>query len=181
LSGGQRQRVAMGRAIVRRPKVFLMDEPLSNLDAKLRVQMRAEISRLQEQLGVTTVYVTHDQTEAMTLGDRVVVMKGGVIQQVGEPQELYDRPKNLFIAGFISSPSLNVTPGRLKGGVVSTGLGDIPLSDELNSRLKDSADRQVIVGLRPEAFEDVELVDEDQRAAGVVTDIDVEVLESMGS
>ena len=181
LSGGQRQRVAMGRAIVRRPKVFLMDEPLSNLDAKLRVQMRAEISRLQDQLGVTTVYVTHDQTEAMTLGDRVVVMKGGVIQQVGEPQELYDRPKNLFIAGFIGSPSMNFTPGRLKGGVVSTGLGDIPLSDELSSRLKDSADRQVIVGLRPEAFEDVELVDEDQRAAGVVTDIDVEVLESMGS
>lgn len=181
LSGGQRQRVAMGRAIVRRPKVFLMDEPLSNLDAKLRVQMRAEISRLQDQLGVTTVYVTHDQTEAMTLGDRVVVMKGGVIQQVGEPQELYDRPKNLFIAGFIGSPSMNFTPGRLNGDVVSTGLGDIPLSDELGSRLKDSSDRQVIVGLRPEAFEDVELLDEDQRASGVVTDVDVEVLESMGS
>src|SRR5699024_11035908 len=161
LSGGQRQRVAMGRAIVRRPKVLLMDEPLSNLDAKLRVQMRAEISRLQDQLGVTTVYVTHDQTEAMTLGDRVVVMKGGVIQQVGEPQELYDHPKNLFIAGFIGSPSMNFTPGRLNRGEASTGLGDIPLSDELNSRLKDSADRQVSVGLRPEAFEDVELVDED--------------------
>ena len=181
LSGGQRQRVAMGRAIVRRPKVFLMDEPLSNLDAKLRVQMRAEISRLQDQLGVTTVYVTHDQTEAMTLGDRVVVMKGGVIQQVGEPQELYDHPKNLFIAGFIGSPSMNFTPGRLNGGVVSTGLGDIPLGDELASKLGDSNDRQVIVGLRPEAFEDASLVEEDQRGNGVVTEVDVEVLESMGS
>ena len=176
LSGGQRQRVAMGRAIVRRPKVFLMDEPLSNLDAKLRVQMRAEISRLQDQLGVTTVYVTHDQTEAMTLGDRVVVMKGGVIQQVGEPQELYDHPKNLFIAGFIGSPSMNFTPGRLNGGVVSTGLGDIPLGDELASKLGDSNDRQVIVSLRPEAFEDASLVEEDQRGNGVVTEVDVEVL-----
>ncbi|MDK8768593.1 sn-glycerol-3-phosphate ABC transporter ATP-binding protein UgpC [Corynebacterium freneyi] len=181
LSGGQRQRVAMGRAIVRRPKVFLMDEPLSNLDAKLRVQMRAEISRLQAQLGVTTVYVTHDQTEAMTLGDRVVVMKGGVIQQVGEPQELYDHPRNLFIAGFIGSPSMNFTPGRLNRGVVSTGIGDIPLSDELASAIGDVADRNVIVGLRPEAFEDATLVDEGQRADGVVTEVDVEVLESMGS
>lgn len=181
LSGGQRQRVAMGRAIVRRPKVFLMDEPLSNLDAKLRVQMRAEISRLQDQLGVTTVYVTHDQTEAMTLGDRVVVMKKGVIQQVGEPQELYDHPRNLFIAGFIGSPSMNFTPGQLNAGVVSTGLGDIPLVDELASALGGTNDRRVIVGVRPEAFEDASLVDVDQRSKGVLVDVDVEVLESMGS
>lgn len=181
LSGGQRQRVAMGRAIVRRPKVFLMDEPLSNLDAKLRVQMRAEISRLQDQLGVTTVYVTHDQTEAMTLGDRVVVMKKGVIQQVGEPQELYDHPRNLFIAGFIGSPSMNFTPGQLNAGVVSTGLGNIPLVDELASALGGTNDRRVIVGVRPEAFEDASLVDVDQRSKGVLVDVDVEVLESMGS
>lgn len=181
LSGGQRQRVAMGRAIVRRPKVFLMDEPLSNLDAKLRVQMRAEISRLQDQLGVTTVYVTHDQTEAMTLGDRVVVMKKGVIQQVGEPQELYDHPRNLFIAGFIGSPSMNFTPGQLNAGVVSTGLGDIPLVDEFASALGGTNDRRVIVGVRPEAFEDASLVDVDQRSKGVLVDVDVEVLESMGS
>ena len=179
LSGGQRQRVAMGRAIVRRPKVFLMDEPLSNLDAKLRVQMRAEISRLQNQLGVTTVYVTHDQTEAMTLGDRVVVMKGGVIQQVGEPQELYRRPVNLFVAGFIGSPSMNFVPGRLSGGSARTALGDIPLRGELADKLGAENDRRVVVGLRPEAFEDARLVDD--AAWGVTVDVDVEVLESMGS
>ena len=116
LSGGQRQRVAMGRAIVRQPKAFLMDEPLSNLDAKLRVQMRTQVSRIQKSLGTTTLYVTHDQTEAMTLGDRVVVMKGGVVQQVGSPAYLYDHPKNLFVAGFIGSPSMNFLPGQLKGG-----------------------------------------------------------------
>src|SRR5216684_1516394 len=114
LSGGQRQRVAMGRAIVREPQAFLMDEPLSNLDAKLRVQMRAQIARIQRDLGVTTVYVTHDQTEAMTLGDRVAVMKRGVLQQVGPPQELYDRPVNLFVAGFIGSPGMNVLAGQLE-------------------------------------------------------------------
>ena len=112
LSGGQRQRVAMGRAIVRSPKAFLMDEPLSNLDAKLRVQMRTSVSRLQKQLGTTTVYVTHDQTEAMTLGDRVVVMRGGVVQQIGSPQFLYDHPANLFVAGFIGSPSMNFVPAH---------------------------------------------------------------------
>ncbi|WP_448851274.1 ABC transporter ATP-binding protein [Corynebacterium sp. 335C] len=179
LSGGQRQRVAMGRAIVRRPKVFLMDEPLSNLDAKLRVQMRAEISRLQNKLGVTTVYVTHDQTEAMTLGDRVVVMKGGVIQQVGEPQELYRNPVNLFVAGFIGSPSMNFTPGRLSGGSVRTALGDIPLRGDLADKLRSAGDREVVVGLRPEAFEDAKLVE--GGADGVTVDVDVEVLESMGS
>ena len=115
LSGGQRQRVAMGRAIVRHPKAFLMDEPLSNLDAKLRVQMRGEIARLQRRLGTTTVYVTHDQTEAMTLGDRVVVMHGGVAQQIGTPEELYERPANLFVAGFIGSPAMNFFPATLDG------------------------------------------------------------------
>ena len=116
LSGGQRQRVAMGRAIVRQPKAFLMDEPLSNLDAKLRVQMRTQVSRIQKTLGTTTLYVTHDQTEAMTLGDRVVVMRGGVVQQVGSPAYLYEHPANLFVAGFIGSPSMNFLPGQLTGG-----------------------------------------------------------------
>ena len=128
LSGGQRQRVAMGRAIVRDPSVFLMDEPLSNLDAKLRVQMRTEVSRIQRRLGTTMVYVTHDQTEAMTLGDRVAVMRSGLIQQVASPQELYDRPANLFVAGFIGSPAMNFMGGTLEEGKLRTGLGDIPLT-----------------------------------------------------
>ena len=128
LSGGQRQRVAMGRAIVRQPKAFLMDEPLSNLDAKLRVQMRTVVSRLQKQLGTTTVYVTHDQTEAMTLGDRVVIMRGGAVQQVGPPQELYDHPRNLFVAGFIGSPSMNFLHAKVRGGGgLRTALGDVPI------------------------------------------------------
>jgi multiple sugar transport system ATP-binding protein len=131
LSGGQRQRVAMGRAIVRDPAAFLMDEPLSNLDAKLRVQMRTEVSRLQKRLGTTTVYVTHDQTEAMTLGDRVAVMRGGKLQQVGPPQELYDAPANLFVAGFIGSPAMNFLPATVEQGMLRTNLGDIPLRDEL--------------------------------------------------
>src|SRR3981081_3015277 len=118
LSGGQRQRVAMGRAIVRNPSAFLMDEPLSNLDAKLRVQMRTEISRIQQRLGTTTIYVTHDQTEALTLGDRIAVMRSGVLQQVGPPGDLYERPVNLFVAGFIGSPSMNFLPGELAGDVV---------------------------------------------------------------
>ncbi len=120
LSGGQRQRVAMGRAIVRDPKAFLMDEPLSNLDAKLRVQMRTEVARIQKRLGTTMVYVTHDQTEAMTLGDRVAVMRAGIIQQVDTPANLYEKPRNLFVAGFIGSPSMNFLPGRLEGEVVKT-------------------------------------------------------------
>ncbi|HSL06919.1 MAG TPA: sn-glycerol-3-phosphate ABC transporter ATP-binding protein UgpC, partial [Pseudonocardiaceae bacterium] len=125
LSGGQRQRVAMGRAIVRNPKAFLMDEPLSNLDAKLRVQMRTELSRLQKRLGTTTIYVTHDQTEAMTLGDRVVVMRGGVVQQVGAPQYLYAHPANLFVAGFIGSPAMNFLPATVTEGALQTALGAI--------------------------------------------------------
>ena len=130
LSGGQRQRVAMGRAIVRDPKAFLMDEPLSNLDAKLRVQMRTEVARIQSRLGTTTVYVTHDQTEAMTLGDRVAVMRSGVLQQVGAPAELYNNPKNLFVAGFIGSPAMNFMPGELRDGTVQTPLGEIRLPEE---------------------------------------------------
>src|ERR687887_1216456 len=152
LSGGQRQRVAMGRVIVRDPKAFLMDEPLSNLDAKLRVQMRTEVSRLQKRLGTTTVYVTHDQTEAMTLGDRVAVMRSGELQQVGSPQELYEDPHNLFVAGFIGSPSMNFLPGRLEGDTVKLAFGDTPLPDKLRQRLQrepGQGARDVIVGIRP--------------------------------
>ena len=144
LSGGQRQRVAMGRAIVRDPKAFLMDEPLSNLDAKLRVQMRTEVSRLQADLGTTTVYVTHDQTEAMTLGDRVAVMRAGVLQQVGAPAELYDHPANLFVAGFIGSPAMNFMPATVEGDSVKLPLGDVPLSEscERSARRSRQGDRR---------------------------------------
>ena len=182
LSGGQRQRVAMGRAIVRNPKAFLMDEPLSNLDAKLRVQMRTMISKLQQRLGTTTVYVTHDQVEAMTLGDRIVVLRGGVVQQVGSPQHLYDHPANLFVAGFIGSPAMNFLPARLEEGRLRTSLGSLPLSDELRRRLEQAdAPRDVIMGIRPEHFEDAALVDPQQRERGVVFTATVDVLESMGS
>src|SRR6059036_2225348 len=129
LSDGQRQRVAMGRAIVRDPKAFLMDEPLSNLDAKLRVQMRAEVARIQQRLGTTTVYVIHDQTEAMTLGDRVAVMRAGLIQQVDTPKNLYERPDNLFVAGFIGSPSMNFFSGHLEGDTLHLPFADVPLTD----------------------------------------------------
>jgi multiple sugar transport system ATP-binding protein len=182
LSGGQRQRVAMGRAIVRNPKAFLMDEPLSNLDAKLRVQMRTEVSRLQRRLGTTTVYVTHDQTEAMTLGDRVVVMRGGVVQQVGAPQHLYDQPANLFVAGFIGSPAMNFLPGSVADGSLHTALGAAPLTDRMRRALEAAdAPKELIFGIRPEHFEDARLVDEAKRSAGVVFSAQVEVLESMGS
>ncbi|MCE7000280.1 sn-glycerol-3-phosphate ABC transporter ATP-binding protein UgpC [Saccharothrix sp. S26] len=182
LSGGQRQRVAMGRAIVRNPKAFLMDEPLSNLDAKLRVQMRTSVSRLQKQLGTTTVYVTHDQTEAMTLGDRVVVMRGGAVQQIGAPQFLYDNPANLFVAGFIGSPAMNFVPAALEHGVLRSALGDVPLTDRVRGLLEGAdAPREVIMGLRPEHFEDARLVDEAVRAKGVTFTDHVDVLESMGS
>src|SRR5207253_6655696 len=155
LSGGQRQRVAMGRAIVRDPQAFLMDEPLSNLDAKLRVQMRTEVSRIQNRLGTTTVYVTHDQTEALTLGDRVAVMRSGVLQQVDSPAELYANPVNLFVAGFIGSPAMNFMPGELTGDTIRMSFGEIPLPDELRRRVQGSGheERNVIVGLRPEDFE----------------------------
>ncbi|MDF3304051.1 sn-glycerol-3-phosphate ABC transporter ATP-binding protein UgpC [Rhodococcus sp. T2V] len=182
LSGGQRQRVAMGRAIVRSPKAFLMDEPLSNLDAKLRVQMRTEIARLQQRLGTTTVYVTHDQTEAMTLGDRVVVLRGGVVQQIGAPQELYDHPNNLFVAGFIGSPSMNFFPGQLTADGVSTPLGEFTLPPETRDKVASSnSAKDVVVGIRPEHFEDVALVDAGQRESGATFTANVEVLESMGS
>ncbi len=182
LSGGQRQRVAMGRAIVRDPKAFLMDEPLSNLDAKLRVQMRTEVSRIQKRLGTTTVYVTHDQTEAMTLGDRVAVMRGGHLQQVGSPQELYEDPVNLFVAGFIGSPSMNFLPGQLDGPNLNTAIGAVPLSDELRREVESSkSGRDVIMGIRPEHFEDAALVAPDKLGTGVVFTSAVDVLESMGS
>jgi multiple sugar transport system ATP-binding protein len=162
LSGGQRQRVAMGRAIVRDPKAFLMDEPLSNLDAKLRVQMRTEVSRIQQRLGTTMVYVTHDQTEAMTLGDRVAVMRAGIIQQVDTPSNLYEEPVNLFVAGFIGSPSMNFLPGRLEGDSVKLPFGEFKLPDSLRRRLEQGsgghkAGMDVIVGIRPESFEDAKI------------------------
>ncbi|MGW2250781.1 ABC transporter ATP-binding protein [Kitasatospora sp. NPDC001660] len=180
LSGGQRQRVAMGRAIVRAPKAFLMDEPLSNLDAQLRVQMRTQIARLQRRLGTTTVYVTHDQVEAMTLGDRVVVMRGGVVQQVGAPQELYDHPVNLFVAGFIGSPAMNVLDATLEEGALRTALGELPLDDRLRRRLEGAdAPRRVVVGIRPEHFEDASLLE--HPPGGRTVTVGVEVLESVGS
>src|SRR5258707_1537652 len=178
LSGGQRQRVAMGRAIVRDPSAFLMDEPVSNLDAKLRGQMRTEVSRIQRRLGTTMVYVTHDQTEAMTLGDRVAGMRNGTIQQVGSPQELYDRPDNLFVAGFIGSPAMNFMSGTLEDGTLHTSLGDFRLSDRLRREVESSGTgREVIVGLRPENFEDVALVSPDNRPYGLTFRASIDVLE----
>ncbi|MEU7901533.1 sn-glycerol-3-phosphate ABC transporter ATP-binding protein UgpC [Actinoplanes sp. NPDC049118] len=179
LSGGQRQRVAMGRAIVRSPKAFLMDEPLSNLDAKLRVQMRTQIARIQKNLGTTTLYVTHDQTEAMTLGDRVVVMRGGIVQQVGAPAHLYARPANLFVAGFIGSPAMNFFPGRLRGDTVVTALGEATLPDKVRQALNGATgEREVIVGIRPEHFEDAALVGD---KPGATFDAPVDIVEAMGS
>jgi len=182
LSGGQRQRVAMGRAIVRDPAAFLMDEPLSNLDAKLRVQMRTEVSRIQKRLGTTMVYVTHDQTEAMTLGDRVAVMRTGVLQQVASPQELYDRPANLFVAGFIGSPAMNFMAGAVEQGNLRTALGDIPLAGRLQQALSRSdVGRDVIVGIRPESFEDVALVPGENQQNGITFPAAIDVVESLGS
>ncbi|HEY8115696.1 MAG TPA: sn-glycerol-3-phosphate ABC transporter ATP-binding protein UgpC [Actinomycetota bacterium] len=165
LSGGQRQRVAMGRAIVREPQAFLMDEPLSNLDAKLRVQMRAEVSRLQSELGVTTIYVTHDQTEAMTMGDRVAVLKKGELQQVDAPQFLYDHPANLFVAGFIGSPAMNMVEADLvreDGGLYATfGSTRLRVADEVVSErpgIRAYEGRRVIAGIRPENMEDASIM-----------------------
>jgi multiple sugar transport system ATP-binding protein len=186
LSGGQRQRVAMGRAIVRQPQAFLMDEPLSNLDAKLRVQMRAEIARLQHDLGVTTIYVTHDQIEAMTMGDRVAVMRKGELQQVADPQTLYDQPVNLFVGGFIGSPAMNMieaTLARDNGGYVArAGSQSVALDEETlaaHSALKTYADKKIILGIRPEDFEDAALVSEsppERRMRGAVS-----LTEALGS
>jgi multiple sugar transport system ATP-binding protein len=177
LSGGQRQRVAMGRAIVRDPAAFLMDEPLSNLDAKLRVQMRAEVSRLQSQLGTTTVYVTHDQTEAMTLGDRVAVMRAGLLQQVGSPQELYDNPNNLFVAGFIGSPAMNFMPAQVDGERAKLPMAEVPLP----AAARQAGARNLIAGIRPEHFEDASLVPADKRSHGATFRTRIELVESMGS
>jgi multiple sugar transport system ATP-binding protein len=199
LSGGQRQRVAMGRAIVRQPRAFLMDEPLSNLDAKLRVQMRAEIAKLQRALGTTTIYVTHDQTEAMTLGSRVAVLRHGVLQQVASPQELYRRPANLFVAGFIGSPAMNLIEATLERGAAgpagSGPGGSGPGSPEVifgPHRLRVPADvlrehpalekylgRTVIVGIRPENLEDAALVPDASPES--VLDVSVELREELGA
>jgi multiple sugar transport system ATP-binding protein len=186
LSGGQRQRVAMGRAIVRHPRAFLMDEPLSNLDAKLRVQTRAEIAKLQHDLGVTTLYVTHDQVEALTMGDRVAVMRKGELQQVDGPQELYDRPTNLFVAGFIGSPAMNLLAARLEkagaGYVIKLGSQTLALDDEAVSghpALQAYEGREVILGIRPEDLEDATLAPAtkpDRRLNGKV-----ELTEALGS
>jgi multiple sugar transport system ATP-binding protein len=179
LSGGQRQRVAMGRAIVREPSAFLMDEPLSNLDAKLRVQMRAEVSRIQDSLGVTTVYVTHDQTEAMTLGDRVAVMRAGVLQQVGPPQELYEDPTNLFVAGFIGSPAMNFMPATVEGDMVKLPMVDAPLDSKMREALSGASG--LIAGIRPEHFEDAALVGDDKKPLGRTFNATIDLVESMGS
>ncbi len=186
LSGGQRQRVAMGRAIVRQPSAFLMDEPLSNLDAKLRVQMRAEIAKIQDNLGTTTIYVTHDQVEAMTMGDRVAVMRKGELQQVAAPQELYDRPVNLFVGGFIGSPAMNMVEGTLEradGGIaVRMGSQQIGLGEETLSvrpGLRAYEGKTVVLGIRPEDLEDAELATDapaDRRLRGTV-----ELREALGS
>jgi multiple sugar transport system ATP-binding protein len=168
LSGGQRQRVAMGRAIVRKPQVFLMDEPLSNLDAKLRVQTRTQIASLQRRLGVTTVYVTHDQVEAMTMGDRVAVLKDGILQQVDTPRNLYDRPGNVFVAGFIGSPAMNLIQLPIVEGGVQFGDAVLPISREVLSKASGS---RVTVGIRPEKLTVAE--------HGLVVDVDV--VEELGS
>jgi multiple sugar transport system ATP-binding protein len=178
LSGGQRQRVAMGRAIVRQAEAFLFDEPLSNLDAKLRGQMRTEISRLQRRLGITTVYVTHDQTEAMTLGDRVCVLRKGKIQQVASPRELYEQPVNLFVAGFIGSPPMNFLPATLEGNALTTPFGSIALDEKRVAAV--SGRELLLVGIRPEYFEDASLVDETKRPVGSLFRARVDVTEWLG-
>lgn len=182
LSGGQRQRVAMGRAIVRYPKAFLMDEPLSNLDAKLRVQMRGEIAQLQRRLGTTTVYVTHDQTEAMTLGDRVVVMYGGIAQQIGTPEELYERPANLFVAGFIGSPAMNFFPARLTAIGLTLPFGEVTLAPEVQGVIAaHPKPENVIVGVRPEHIQDAALIDAYQRIRALTFQVKVNLVESLGA
>jgi multiple sugar transport system ATP-binding protein len=182
LSGGQRQRVAMGRAIVRNPKAFLMDEPLSNLDAKLRVQMRAEVGRIQKRLNTTTVYVTHDQTEAMTLGDRVAVMLSGVLQQVGSPMELYNNPTNLFVAGFIGSPGMNFMPATIEDGVAHLPMVDVPLPQKVLERMGRVANgRKLVAGVRPEDFEDATKVDRESRARGTTFRARLDLVEAMGA
>jgi multiple sugar transport system ATP-binding protein len=179
LSGGQRQRVAMGRAIVREAQAFLFDEPLSNLDAKLRGQMRTEISRMQRRMGITTVYVTHDQTEAMTLGDRVAVLRKGELQQVASPRELYERPVNLFVAGFIGSPPMNFVPATVEGDAVVLPFARVELPKEVCERI---ADRNLLIaGIRPDHFEDAGLLDPDERSRGVTFTAQIDVTEWLGN
>ncbi|MHB9144776.1 MAG: ABC transporter ATP-binding protein [Symbiobacteriia bacterium] len=187
LSGGQRQRVALGRAIVREPAVFLMDEPLSNLDAKLRVQMRTEIAKLHKRLQTTIIYVTHDQTEAMTMGDRIVVMKDGFMQQVASPQEIYDRPANIFVAGFIGSPPMNLLRVKLAGGRLTAAGLDLPVPADRAEVLKAYEGREVVLGIRPEDVSD-RPADLERAAAGnsggtggAVFECQVEVMEPLGS
>jgi multiple sugar transport system ATP-binding protein len=179
LSGGQRQRVAMGRAIIREARAFLFDEPLSNLDAKLRVQVRTEISRLQKRLGVTTVYVTHDQVEAITLGDRVAILRRGTLQQVGTPRELYQSPANLFVAGFIGSPPMNLLPAEIHRDRLRLPFGDIPF-DASSLPTSIAQHDLIIVGIRPEHLADVTLLDDKQRGDGVTFKAHVDVLEWLG-
>jgi multiple sugar transport system ATP-binding protein len=179
LSGGQRQRVAMGRAIVRQPAAFLLDEPLSNLDAKLRVQMRAELARLQRRLGTTTVYVTHDQTEAMTLGQRIAVLRHGEVQQVGTPRELYGRPANVFVAGFMGSPAMNLLPARIEGDAIQLPAARITLPGHLRVGLPAGL-REVILGVRPEHFTEASAVQTTGEGGGVLR-ARVEVTEWLGA
>ncbi|MCI1642182.1 MAG: sn-glycerol-3-phosphate ABC transporter ATP-binding protein UgpC [Actinomyces sp.] len=175
LSGGQRQRVAMGRAIVRKPQVFLMDEPLSNLDAKLRVQTRTQIASLQRNLGVTTVYVTHDQTEALTMGDRIAVLNLGVLQQVGTPEDMYDRPANVFVAGFIGSPAMNLGTFDVQGSWARLGPARVPLSDATVASLTPEDKGQITIGFRPESLQVVSAT-----AEGTIP-VEVDFVEELGS
>ncbi|WP_069386350.1 ABC transporter ATP-binding protein [Cellulosimicrobium cellulans] len=175
LSGGQRQRVAMGRAIVRQPQVFLMDEPLSNLDAKLRVQTRTQIASLQRRLGVTTVYVTHDQTEALTMGDRIAVLKDGLLQQVGTPREMYDTPANVFVAGFIGSPAMNLAQFEVEGGFAKIGDARVPLERDIAGQLTEADKNHVTLGFRPEALDVV------SQATESSFPVEVNIVEELGS
>ena len=175
LSGGQRQRVAMGRAIVRKPQVFLMDEPLSNLDAKLRVQTRTQIASLQRELGVTPVYVTHDQTEALTMGDRIAVLNNGLLQQVGTPQEMYEHPANEFVAGFIGSPAMNLGKFKVEGNVAKLGTAEVPLSQATLDAMVPEDEGKITIGFRPEGLE---VVSEDTENT---IPIEVEFVEELGS
>ena len=179
LAGGQRQRVAMGRAIVRDAEAFLFDEPLSNLDAKLRGQMRTEISRLQKRLGITPVYVTHDQTEAMTLGDRVAVLKRGVLQQHATPRELYENPANLFVAGFIGSPPMNFLPAKVEGNKVELPFGTLTIPEDKARKAQGKG--LLIAGIRPDHFEDASVVDSDKVSDEATFTTTVDVVEWLGN